>query len=294
VIYLVLTILCQTAMTFCMKYADKKSSNRFALMTFCYAVCTIVGYIFLKSKELFPNNIYTNFTMLLAVLNGIILTIGLYANIKSVTLNGAPLTAMFSKLGVLIPTIVSIFIFNERPSFLQVIGIVAAVFAIVYLYMPVSGGGTNNKDFEDNKKKPGSHITNAILLLIIFMIEGSQNLNSKIYNEYAGDGMKDYYTFYTFLVCLVISLVLMLRQNREITGKDIMGGIIIGVPNVLILVFTLSAVALLPASIIFPASSAGVILLVNIINFLLYHEKPTRKEIITIGIVATALVLINL
>ena len=67
-----------------------------------------------------------------------------------------------------------------------------------------------------------------------------------------------------------------------------------GVPNTFILYFSLRAVSVLPAYIVFPAYSAGVILLVNIFNYFVFRESLSKQEKVATGLVAIALILINL
>ncbi len=51
---------------------------------------------------------------------------------------------------------------------------------------------------------------------------------------------------------------------------------------------------MMPAYAVFPILSAGVILAVSIINYLIFKEKPSKQEKYAMVIIAASLVLINI
>lgn len=98
----------------------------------------------------------------------------------------------------------------------------------------------------------------------------------------------------TFVFCVLVSLLIMLKEDRNFSGKDVLIGAFTGVPNTFILYFSLKAVEHLPAYIVFPAYSAGVILVVNVVNYFLFKENLSKQEKISTVMVAAALILINI
>ena len=75
---------------------------------------------------------------------------------------------------------------------------------------------------------------------------------------------------------------------------DAVIGSVTGVPNTFVLYFSIKAVEALPAYIVFPAYSAGVILVVNVVNYFFFKEALSKEEKIATVLVAIALVLINI
>lgn len=53
---------------------------------------------------------------------------------QNIRKNGVVLAATFMKLGVLIPTLMAIIIFRERPGFFQISGIILAIVAIIMIH----------------------------------------------------------------------------------------------------------------------------------------------------------------
>ena len=76
--------------------------------------------------------------------------------------------------------------------------------------------------------------------------------------------------------------------------QDVLIGIGVGIPNQLTTLLLLRAAAFLPAYIVYPTYSAGLIIIVNIINYLAFKETLSKKQYIATGIIGVGLVFINL
>ena len=92
------------------------------------------------------------------------------------------------------------------------------------------------------------------------------DMMSKLFDEFGQDSYKERFVFYGFVISSVIALVLCLVKNRHVTPKDMLMGVMLGVPNQLTILFQLKAVGELPAYLVYPCFSAGVILAVNVVN----------------------------
>lgn len=278
-IYLIMTIISNVAMVFVMKYSETHSGNRYAATLFNYVAGVALTYLLMDDKTLYYEGEGGRFAIGLAVLNALCMTSCMLLNQYSISRNGAPLSTTFNRLGILIPTILSMLFFRELPAMVQIAGIGLAVLSILY----INGG-----------EKEGSRIESLPALLLVFIIGGLIDFNSKVYGMFGDTRLQDYFVFCTFLFCTLFSAVLLLKKNPRIKMKDVIAGILMGVPNQMITYSMVRAVLFLPAYLVFPLYSAGVILGVNVINFLVFREKPTRRECIATGIIATALLLLNL
>ena len=89
-----------------------------------------------------------------------------------------------------------------------------------------------------------------------------------------------------------------IEQRKAAVHMDgpllIIAGTITGIPNQMGLYFTLLAVSMMPAYAVFPILSAGVILTVSIINYLMFKERPSKQGKYAMLIIAASLVLINI
>lgn len=197
----------------------------------------------------------------------------------NIKINGAPLTATFSRMGIIIPIIVSALLFNEVPSMLKITGIVISLIAVIYM----------NSGEKNEASKKG-----AIALILLFISGGIEELMTKLFNVFGNADYQERFVFYTFLFSALISLFLCIKSGGKLSKRDIISGVFVGIPNQLAALCIVKTVGELPAYIVYPCYSASVIFVVNVINFLIFREKLSKKEYIATGIIAFALILINI
>ncbi|MDO5037397.1 MAG: EamA/RhaT family transporter [Tissierellia bacterium] len=264
-------------MTFAIKRSEAREDNRYGVLIFNYLLAILMSYGQLGGAHPLLPAQEGFLTFGLAGLNGILYMVSLFLLQYSIRKNGPPLTSTFNRLGVLIPTLASIFVFMERPSFPQGIGLALAFGAILM----INGG--------ESVKKGGSRLA----LLALLVLGGSIDLLSKIFHTYGNSAYTDHYMFYTFVVSFVIAVVLFIKEGQALTRSEVISGVLIGIPNQLCSLSLLKAAALLPAYFVFPVNSAGIILLVNLVNYFVFKEKLTSKEMGATGLIVLALFFLN-
>lgn len=276
-IFLAAAIGANVCMTFLMKYSETHQGNRYALNIWNYLTGTIVSFLLLKDKSrLIVRD--GGVTLGLAAFNGILFVAALVMIQKSILRNGAPLTTTFNRLGILIPTVFSAVLFGEIPEGVQVLGLLLCVFAIIYM----------------NTGKEEERPAFAAGLLLIFILGGMVDFMSKIYSRYFGGENQKYFVLYTFLSACIVSTVMFFRQKQKMRLQDVLIGIGVGIPNQLTTLFILWSSMKLPAYIVYPTYSAGLILLVNIINFVVFREKLSRRQYAATGLIGAGLICINI
>lgn len=276
-IFLATAIGANVCMTFLMKYSETHHGNRYALNIWNYLTGTIVSFFLLKDKSrLIVND--GGVTFLLSVVNGILFVAAMVMIQQSIRKNGAPLTTTFNRLGILIPTVLSAILFAEIPGGVQILGLLLCVFAIIYM-------NTGKKE-----ERPAF----ATGLLLIFVLGGMVDFLSKIYSRYFEKENQTYFVLYTFLAACIISTVMFFRQKRKMKLQDVLIGIGVGIPNQLTTLLILWASMKLPAYIVYPTYSAGLILLVNVINFIVFREKLSRRQYMATGLIGAGLICINI
>ena len=75
-------------------------------------------------------------TILCGILGGALFVAGLVTMQTSTRLNGATLTTVFSRMGLVISLAVSIFVFGEIPSSVQIAGVILVLMALVMINGP--------------------------------------------------------------------------------------------------------------------------------------------------------------
>ena len=274
--FLISSIGINLCMTFLMRYSEHHNGNRYALNIWNYLTGSLISILMLEDKSLI---FHADAVSLGAgILNGVGFVVSLVFIQLSIRRNGAPLTTTFNRLGILIPTILSGLFFLEIPSWIQMTGLILCSFAIFFMN---SGSQENRPPFRFG-------------LIMIFILGGLLDFLSKIYSRYYGSDSQTCFVFYTFFSALAISIVIYFRDGARMSRQDILIGIGVGIPNQLTTLFLLRAAAVLPAYIVYPTYSAGLIILVNVINYLAFRERLNRRQYIATGLIGVGLILINL
>lgn len=301
--YLILAILCSATIALIFKYTENSNTNRYAITSANYFIAFVTTLFMILNKDLLRNisreiSFIEDFTLLsttsshvlsssssivwgliIGGISGIFFFLSFIFYQKSVKENGVGISGTIAKLGILIPMLFSVILWNELPSTLQFIGIMLALVAILLV----------NLSFRSIEK---FDIKPTILLLFIF--GGMAEFSNKIYQKYALLEYKEIFLFAVFFIAFLLSAFYTLKERGKITKKDILTGFAVGIPNLFSSYFLILSLTSLKTSVAFPMYSAGSIVLINIGGLLLFNEKITRKNQVAIFLTVIALVLINL
>ena len=214
---------------------------------------------------------------------GTALCLCLCAELLPVTARAAAaLPVTFTKLGILIPTLGSIIFFSEQPGLLHIVGIVMAPLAVILFNLP-------RRD-PDGQTKSGR--VDPRLLLVV-LAGGLGECNSKIFQTFGEPKLDNFFLLITFITAFLISIGIWLGKGGDINRRDLLFGALIGIPNQLAAFFLLQALMHVPAYVVFPVYSVGVILLISLLLRLLCQEKLTRRQYLSMGLICLALVCLN-
>ncbi len=302
-LYLFLAIICSSTIAFIFKFAENRNMNQYIITSSNYFIASTISLFMIINNNLLKGlvkeqSFFSEWKILLSQdqyllspYNSVIWGIGvggiaglfffysfLYYQ-KSVKENGVGLSGTFSKLGILIPMVLSIVIWRELPTSIQWIGIILSIISIVMV----------NLSFESIKK---FDFNKTILLLFVF--GGIAEFSNKIYQKYAISDYKDVFLFAVFLVAFLISFFYTKKYQTKWKLRDVLIGFAVGVPNLFSSYFLILSLDTLSASVAFPIYSAGSIVLINIGGFFIFKEKISTKNKLAIGLIVIALVLINM
>lgn len=277
-IYLALAILSSTMVSVCMRLSESHTKNNTSMLAMNYVMCTLMAGVFALGGGLLPSGEGSAFTWVLGVVSGA-LYLGSFLLLQwNIRVNGVTLPATFMKLGVLVPTVMSMIFFAEMPSMMQALGIFGAIAAIVMIRM----------------EKGGQKAKSAAGLLLLLLGGGSTDAMSKVFEELGHAAQKNSFLLITFAVALIFCILLARSRSEGLTAKDAAFGLLIGVPNYLSSRFLLLSLAHVPAVIAYPTYSVGTIVLVTLLGKLLFAEKLSRRQLAALGVILVSLALLNL
>ena len=284
-IYLLLSIICSASMAIVLKIFHTQTGNRYGILLGNYLTCILIAFIMLPEKRLVlapaPE------TILCGVVGGFFFVVALVTMQSSIRANGAILTTAFSRLGLLIPLAVSIFVFGEKPDIRQFFGILLVLAALLLLNAREDQTGTEGRN----------QVGSFILLPLTLLTFGCGDTISKVF-ERVGTRSQDQLLFFDlFVTAAILTMGLAIleyrKTGRKILGRELAAGILVGIPNYFASAFLLQALVRLPAFFVYPACSTCTILLVMAVSALCFRERPTKRQYAGVGMILLALVLLS-
>ena len=305
-IYLLLAVLCSSSIALIFKHSETNNMNRLAVTSANYFTAFMISLFFifnqnifklfqgeefsnffLEFKEVIINNNDTVFSVsasliwaiIIGVFTGVFFFLAFIYYQKSVRNDGVGLAGVFSKLGILLPMIFSILLWQEYPTEIQWFGIILAILSIILVNFPFG---------QDWKKAL------RISLILLFFYGGIAEFSNKIFQKYAVLDIKPLFLFFVFVTAFLISIFFTIKGRKGFTSREIMTGIMVGIPNLFSSFFLINALDQLKTAVVFPIFSAGSIVVINLGGLFIFKEKLNKKEVTSIVMTIVALILINI
>ena len=278
-ISLILAILSSMLVSVTMRLSEPRIKNNVSMLAVNYAVCTALSVAYAGRMALVPaGEAGLPFALLWGLLSGGMYLASFLLLQWNIGKNGVTLSATFMKLGVLVPTVLSMIAFGEKPGAAQAVGIALAVTAIIMI----------------NTGKGGAKAASVLSLVALLCCGGLTDFTGKIYEEMGSEALSDHYLLYAFVAACALCAVLAVVKKQKLTVRDAAFGALVGVPNYYSARFMLASLGSVPAVIAYPTVNVGTIVAVSLFGLLLFRERLSRRQAAAMGVILVALVLLNL
>lgn len=220
---------------------------------------------------------------LLGAVNGIAYFLGYLLLIPVLFWKGAALTAVASRLAMLMPIVFGILFWGERPSLWQTIGIGFGTFSLLLI--------------GQNKTRIGeSNIPARIIVLmpLFFLVAGSARTSQEAFKYYGNPEEIAFFVLAAFSIASLASLAIIHFRNLRPTLSEIIIATVVGFANYLQTVFLLKALEKFPGFIVFPIISAGGLLFTTSVAVFLFKEPLSKRSAFGIAIAILAMALLNI
>ena len=117
---------------------------------------------------------------------------------------------------------------------------------------------------------------------------------AKVFEVLGADQLSEQYLFFTFAVALLLCLALVIWKRERPGIREVLFGVLIGIPNFFSAKFLLKSLEELPAVIVYPSYSVATILLVTLAGVLVFRERLGKQQWIGLVAILTALVMLNI
>ena len=275
--FLLLTVICSTSIALILKYSDTRKGEPIVLLAGNYLVASIIALVILFYTEL---KIFSVETLLFGSGLGLLFVVSFFIYAKAISYAGTGLATTSSRLSVIIPITFSIILFNEEPKINHLIGFLFTLITFIFFYFSVKG---NHKE--------GDGIVKYLFLLAVFVGIGINDFAMKVFKSWRPSGEEPYFVLFIFSSAFIYASFYILIKKIKIEKHTLIGGLVLGVPNVFSTIFLLAALAILPAILVYPLMNVGIIILTTFLAFLIWKEKLNRNGVLALisGLIAILL-----
>ena len=284
-IYLLLSVLSSSIIFVVFKLFQKFGVNTLQAIVVNYFIACLVGFFGYVPKtdlSLVPEKLWFLGTLILGGLFIIVFNLAAITTQRS----GLSVVAVATKMSVVIPVAFGILLYDESTGILKLAGIILALIA-VYL------SSVKSREGIAIKKK------NLIFPLLVFI--GSGIIDTMIkYLEVTYVSVDDVALFSTtiFAIAGTIGFGILVVQaflgRLRVTGKNLLGGIVLGIPNYFSIYFLVLALRSkgFESSTVFTINNVAIVLLSTLLGILLFKERLIRKNWIGIILAIISIILV--
>ena len=167
-LFLLLALLASSVLALVLKYLNAGSPYGVYLVN--YITCALLAFAAMEPRALYNGDPPPCW---LGGITGLVYLASLAVNGYSIHKNGAILSSVFTRLGVLVPIVLSVTLFGERPTLLQGLGVALAVAAAVIM----------NGFSQKTAPAPAEHKVYLLPLVLTLLLTGTSDAMSKVFTQ---------------------------------------------------------------------------------------------------------------
>ena len=274
-----------------MTWFEKYKVNPFQAVVVNYLTCVLTAWVFVGEfpiKEGFQELAWFPYAAGISIF----FITGFTVMAHTFQKFGITITTIMSKMSMIISVVFAVIAYNELVNFSKILGILFAIAAIVLTNLPHS-----ESVFKQKKIKNIFWIFPVLVLLFQAVIEivlqyVEQNI---LVNGTSGDPAFVSTIFLgAGIIGSIVAIVGLLIGRLKFGWQNIIGGILLGIPNYFSIYFLLKALgAGWEGSVVFPINNVAIIALSAIIGgFLIFKEKYSKLNILGIVLSMISIILI--
>ncbi len=291
-IYLIGSIILTSYLTLAFKACEKFNIPIFPAIVFNYITCVVTGSFV---NGAFPINAVVVHTIWFkwAFLMGA-LFISIF-NLVGITAqkNGVAVASVATKLSLIIPVILSVYLYNEVVAGWKLLGVLLALVAVVFTCYP------SNNNLSNDKSTNQSNGFAFFVPLVLFMGSGLLDaLINHVQQKYVDNANNNAFLITGFFSAAVIGFSILffqyLLKKRKFNWNHLFAGILIGVPNYFSIWCLIHFLKQSPweSSASIPMNNMGIVLFSTLIASVLFKEALSKLNMLGILLAAIAILLI--
>lgn len=274
---LILAMACSALVSVVMRVGSGGDQPRKPMLAINYLTCFAVSLLFLRRDA---GRDGLGLAAGLGLVGGALYFGAFLLLQRNVRENGVAFSALFMKLGVVVPAILGLTLFHEQATATRLAGIAMTVGVALALSGKPDAAGLKQSGLP--------------WLLLLLLASGMADGLSKVYNAWGDPALEGHFLCFIFAFALLFSAALCLRRGQRPVPRDALFGLLLGLPNYFSSRFLLLALYEVPASVAYPVYSCGAILITTACGRLLFGERIGPRQWVALGMALAALALLNL
>lgn len=212
--------------------------------------------------------------IILAIFNGVLFLLSFYVFQKNIKVNGISLSVSIMRIALIIPTLLSVIVFNELINSYKYYVIGILLISILFL------------------SKHDKQI-NPLWLFLLFILSGIIDFSMKIFDIY-GINSSSMFLFILFLSALITNLLTIIFKKIRFSTRDFINGLILGVPNQLTSLYLLKALSQIPGTIVYPVHASSIIVFSILSDLIIWKERLPLKKLVLFSIIVLCIIILNI
>ncbi|MCL5987145.1 MAG: EamA family transporter [Actinobacteria bacterium] len=193
------------------------------------------------------------------------------------------LSWMLVNLSFSVPTLISIFVFGERPTISIYLALLLALVTLLLLF-----------EIRRNEFRIKNIRTWTFLVLASMMLSGIADSGPKVIKEIAPGYAAMTFLSFNYLFALIPSIGFCIKRKEFPTRKEWLVGIGIGLSSLFSFLFLFLSLKTIPGTVVFPLSLTAVNVIVLLLSFIIWKERLNLKQVAGVFTAIIAAVLFNL
>ncbi|OWY22342.1 hypothetical protein C7N43_21945 [Sphingobacteriales bacterium UPWRP_1] len=280
---LLLSVFCSTLLFVLFKIYGNHRVNTLQAIVVNYFTCVFMG-IATAGANLLPAGVNYTSWLLIALALGAIFMLGFQLIAYTIQQNGITVATVAAKTTLVLPVTAAFFLYADTFTLPKLLGILLAVAAVVL---------TSVKQNEQAKLLQHREL---ILPLGVFILGGiGEILLNYAQKRYLSDDQHHLFTTVTFGTAGVVGLIFVIYQRKTLQAKNVLAGILLGIPNYFSIYFLLRALSTTgwQSSVVFPVNNMSIVALSGLLALVLFKETLSHLNLLGIGMAFCAILLMT-
>jgi len=293
-VFLILSILCSTAIVLIFRLFSRYGINSLPAITVNYLICVLCAWGALGRFPITadsPQQVWFPYAITL----GFVLIIGFNLIAATVRTFNVTVGAVMQKMSLVLTVLYTILFYDERVNAWKILGILSALAAIILINWPRASKA-------EQQQTPRLWYLYLIPLLAWIMSAAMEILLFRV-ERLTGQNADLSFLAFLFGTAFLLGTSRLLfaglpfgkKQYSPFTGRDLIGGVILGVVNFGSIYFLLRTIGIgWEGSVVFPINNVSIITLAALTAYLVFNEKLGKINIFGLALALAAITLIAL